>query len=171
MAFSAKYIIKPVLIFAVWVAAGGSYFTDTFGTIIDRNVVEATLTTTKAESGHLITTGFLLHMLLYAVIPSFLIIWIRVKHRPLLQKLLVNTVSIIVCLAVAIALIGSDYGSFSSMYREHRSDIMERLMPGTPLKSTVQYIARDLNDRQIVMHRSAWMPNRHCRQLHRARSC
>lgn len=151
MAFSAKYVIKPVLLFAVWVAAGGSYFTDTFGTIIDRNVVEATFTTTKAESGHLVTTGFLLHMLLYAVIPSLLIIWVRVKHRPLLQKLVVNTVSIIACLAVAIALIGSDYGSFSSMYREHRSDIMERLMPGTPIKSTVQYIAHDLYDRQIVM--------------------
>ena len=151
MAFSAKYVIKPVRLFAVWVAAGGSYFTDTFGTIIDRNVVEATFTTTKAESGHLVTAGFLLHMLLYAVIPSLLIIWVRVKHRPLLQKLMVNTVSIIACLAVAIALIGSDYGSFSSMYREHRSDIMERLMPGTPIKSTVQYIAHDLYDRQIVM--------------------
>src|SRR5690606_10472536 len=108
--------------------------------------------TTKAESGHLITTGFLLHMLLYAVVPTLFIIWVRVKHRPLLQKLLVNTVSIIVCLAVAIALIGSDYGSFASMYREHRSDTMERLMPRTPHNSTEQYIVRDMNDRQIAMH-------------------
>ncbi len=151
LVFSAKYVIKPALIFAILVAAGGSYFTGTFGTIITRSVVEATFTTTQAESSQLLTTGFILHMVLYGLIPSLFIVWVRVKHRPLLRKIAVNTVAIIACLVAAVALVGSDFGSFSAMYREHRSDIMERLMPGTPLKSTIQYIASDLNDRRIVM--------------------
>lgn len=151
LVFSAKYVIKPALILAILIAAGGSYFTETFGTIIDRNVIESTLTTTQAESGHLITPRFLMHMFLFGVLPSLLIVWVRVKHRPLLGKIMVNTAAIIACLVGAIALIASDFGSFSSMYREHRSDIMERLMPGTPIKSTIQYVGRELNERQIVM--------------------
>ncbi|ENP41802.1 hypothetical protein C055_01720 [Brucella abortus 78/36] len=127
LVFSAKYVIKPVLIFMILVAAGGSYFTATFGTIITRSVVEATFTTTQAESNQLLTTGFILHMVLYGLIPSLLIVWVRVKHRPLLRKIAVNTVAITACLVGAVVLIGSDFGSFSSMYREHRSDIMERL--------------------------------------------
>ncbi len=151
MVFSAKYVIKPVLMFAILIAAGGFYFTDTFGTIIDRGVVESTLTTTRAESGHLITPHFILHMVLYGVIPCLLILWVRVKHRRWLGKIAVNTAAILGCLIGVVVLIGSDFGSFSSMYREHRSDIMERLMPGTPIKSTVQYFAHDLSDRNIVM--------------------
>ncbi len=53
----------------ILVAAGGSYFTATFGTIITRSVVEATFTTTQAESNQLLTTGFILHMVLYGLIP------------------------------------------------------------------------------------------------------
>ncbi|MBC2883803.1 phosphoethanolamine transferase [Ochrobactrum sp. CM-21-5] len=151
LVFSAKFVIKPALILAILIGAGGAYFTDVFGTIIDRNVIEATLTTTRAESGQLITARFILHMLLYGVMPSLLIVWVRIKHRPILQKIAVNAVAIIGCLIGFIALIGSDFGSFSSMYREHRSDIMERMMPGTPIKSLVQYVVHDLKDRQIVM--------------------
>lgn len=151
LVFSAKYVIKPVLIFMILVAAGGSYFTATFGTIITRSVVEATFTTTQAESNQLLTTGFILHMVLYGLIPSLLIVWVRVKHRPLLRKIAVNTVAITACLVGAVVLIGSDFGSFSSMYREHRSDIMERLEPITPLKSTIQYAASNLKDNRVVM--------------------
>lgn len=148
--FSTKYIIKPILIFSVLVAAAGSYFGDTFGTIIDRNVVEATLTTTQAESGHMLTPHMIMHMVLYGIIPSLLIIWVRLIHRPFLRNIMINTAIITGCLAGFVVLIGADYGTFSSMYREHRSDIMERLMPGTPLKSTIQYVAHELTERNIV---------------------
>ncbi len=69
--FSAKYIIKPMLILFVLIAAGGSYFTDTFGTIIDKYVVEAALTTTQAESGALLTPSFLWHMLILVLFRQY----------------------------------------------------------------------------------------------------
>ncbi len=151
LVFSAKYVIKPILILFVLIAAGGSYFTDTFGTIIDKYVVEAALTTTQAESGALLTPSFVWHMVLFGVVPSLLIVWVRVKHRPLLGKVAVNTGIIFACLAASIAILGANYAAYSSMFREHNADIMQKLMPGTPITSTVQYVAHTIKNRDIPM--------------------
>ncbi|MFK3667481.1 phosphoethanolamine transferase [Ochrobactrum teleogrylli] len=151
LVFSAKYVIKPILILFVLIAAGGSYFTDTFGTIIDKFVVEAALTTTQAESGALLTPSFVWHMVLFGVVPSLLIVWVRVKHRPLLGKVAVNTGIIFACLAASIAILGVNYAAYSSMFREHNADIMQKLMPGTPITSTVQYVAHTIKNRDIPM--------------------
>lgn len=149
--FSAKFIIKPMLTLFVLIAAGGSYFTNTFGTIIDKYVVEAALTTTKAESGALLTPSFLWHMLIFGVVPSLLIAWVRVKHRPILGKLMVNTGVILACLIVSVTILGSNYAAYSSMFREHGADIMQKLMPSTPIASTIQYVSHVYKNRTIVM--------------------
>jgi lipid A ethanolaminephosphotransferase len=149
--FSAKYIIKPMLILFVLIAAGGSYFTDTFGTIIDKYVVEAALTTTQAESGALLTPSFLWHMLIFGVVPSILIVWVRIKHRPIIGKLMVNTGIIFTCLIASVAILGANYAAYSSMFREHGADIMQKLMPSTPIASTIQYVSHVYKNRAIVM--------------------
>lgn len=151
LAFSSKFILKPVLIAMILVAAAGSYFTDTFGTIIDRNVIDAALTTTRAESGALITPRFIIHVIVYGLIPCAIVIWVRISHGTFFRKLVVTTITCMACLVGAVALIASDYGSYSSMYREHREDIMSLLMPSTPIRSLVSYYTRDFRDRRIVM--------------------
>ncbi|MGU3573908.1 phosphoethanolamine transferase [Brucellaceae bacterium C25G] len=149
--FSAHYITKAFLILMVIAGAVGSYFGETFGTIITTNVVEATLTTTAGESRNLLTTGFILHMLLYGLLPSLLIVWVKVVHRPLLKKILVNTATILSCLIAAVLLVASDFGAYSSMYRMHRNDIMGYLVPYKPVASTIDYVVSELTERQIVM--------------------
>lgn len=151
LVFSAKYVVKPALILFVLIAAAGSYFTDTFGTILDKYVIEASFTTTRAESGALLTASYLQHMLLYGVLPSLLILWVRVRHRPLLKKILVNTPIILACLVVSGLLLGSNYAAFASMFREHNADIMQKLMPGTPITSTIQYAVHSYRNRDIPM--------------------
>ncbi|MDR6433800.1 phosphoethanolamine--lipid A transferase [Brucella pseudogrignonensis] len=151
MLFSAKYIIKPMLILFVMVAAGGSYFTDTFGTIIDKYVVEAALTTTQAESGALLTSSYLWHMVIFGIVPSLLIAWVRIKHRPIFSKLLVNTGVILSCVIASVVIIGTNYAAYASMFREHGADIMQKIMPSTPIASTIQYVSHVYKNRDIVM--------------------
>ena len=151
LAFSSKFILKPILVLLILVAAAGSYFTDTFGTIIDRNVIDAALTTTRAESGALITPRFFLHVIVYGLIPCATVIWVRISHGTFARKFALAAIACIACTVGAVALIASDYGSYSSMYREHREDIMALLMPSTPIRSLVSYYTRDLGDRGIVM--------------------
>ena len=148
--FSAPYLIKPALIFFITVSASASYFIDHFGVLITPNMIENAATTTRAESGHLINAHFLLHMLLYAGLPVLLIVWVKINHRPFVRKLWVNTLLICGCLAAGIALLMTNFGTFSSMVREKKEEITGRLNPLAPISSTIRYYARVNIERSYV---------------------
>ena len=46
--------------------------------VIDADMVRNAFQTTPAEAGHLITTGFLVHMLLFAALPIGLVFWLYI---------------------------------------------------------------------------------------------
>lgn len=149
--FSAQYVIKPFFILLIITAAVSSYFSQYFGTIITNNLIEATLTTTSGESRNLLTPAFIFHIFLYGVIPSLLICWVRVKHRPFFKKVLTNTAIIFACLAAIALLFSFNSGSLSSLYREHRQDIFGHLVPAKPIQSFIKYNREKLNQRQIIL--------------------
>ncbi|KQV73397.1 phosphoethanolamine--lipid A transferase [Rhizobium sp. Root1220] len=149
-AFSAKYVIKPFLIFLVVASALAAWFTDTFGVIVDPDMIRNAIETTPAEAHHLITRGFLLHVLLYGVVPVLLILWVKVVHRPVLQKLLWNTVTITVCLAVfSVAAIGYSK-EYTTAIRQHR-DLVKTLNPVTPIVSTARYFLQASKEARLVV--------------------
>lgn len=148
--FSAPYLIKSALIFFVIVSASAAYFIDHFGVVITPNMIENAATTTKAEAGHLITGHFILSMLLYAGLPSLFVVWVKIKHRPFFHKLWVNTLLICGCLIAGLALIMTNYGTFSSMLREKKEEITGRLIPLAPISSTIRYFVRMNNERAYV---------------------
>ncbi|MBB3397485.1 MULTISPECIES: phosphoethanolamine--lipid A transferase [unclassified Rhizobium] len=148
-AFSAKYVTKPFLIFFVLAAAAGSWFTDQFGVIVDKEMIRNAAVSTGAEAGHLITARFVLHMLLTGILPSLLIMWLRIRHRPVLSKLAHNTGVILACLAVFATVGFGDYRAFAGVGRAHR-DILERLNPFAPISSTIGFAVSSEEDAHVV---------------------
>ncbi|TCM79685.1 MULTISPECIES: phosphoethanolamine--lipid A transferase [unclassified Rhizobium] len=149
-AFSAKYVIKPVLIFLVLAAALAAWFTDTFGVIVDSDMIRNAMETTPAEANHLITPGFLLHVVLFALIPITLILWVKVVHRPVLQKLLWNSVTIVGCLLVFGAVAGVYAKEYTTAIRQHR-DIVKSLNPVTPIVSATRYFMQAGKEARLVV--------------------
>ncbi|MCS0460876.1 MULTISPECIES: phosphoethanolamine transferase [Rhizobium] len=149
-AFSAKYVIKPVLIFLVLAAALAAWFTDTFGVIVDSDMIRNAMETTPAEANHLITPGFLLHVVLFAVIPITLILWVKVVHRPVLQKLLWNSVTILCCLLVFGAVAGVYAKEYTAAIRQHR-DIVKSLNPVTPIVGATRYFMQAGKEARLVV--------------------
>ena len=148
--FSAPYLIKPMLIFVITVSASSAYFIDHFGVFITPNMIENAATTTRAESGHLINGHFILTMLLYAGLPTVLIVWLKIKHRPFLQKLWVNTLLITGCLVVTLALVMSNFATISSMFRAKKEEIVARINPLAPISSTLRYLVRANSERAYI---------------------
>ena len=72
---SVKYLIKPIFILLIVIAGSASYFTDTFGTIIDREMIQSAVVTTSGEARNLFTPNLFMHLALYVVLPSLLIFW------------------------------------------------------------------------------------------------
>ncbi|OBZ94947.1 sulfatase [Pararhizobium polonicum] len=134
--FSAKYVIKPFLIFLIVAGAISSYYTDFFGVVIDKEMIRNAVVTTPQEASHLVTPTFVFHVLLYGVLPSLLVCWTKIRHRPLIGKLFANFVVISACLAVCVGLIISNYSGISSNIRQNR-EMMAKLTPFAPITSAI----------------------------------
>ncbi|MBN8949202.1 MULTISPECIES: phosphoethanolamine--lipid A transferase [unclassified Rhizobium] len=147
--FSAKYVTKPVLIFFILVASVSSWFNDQFGVIIDREMIRNAAVSTGAESGHLITARFVTYVLLTGVLPSLLLAWVRIVHRPILKKLAYNTAVILACVAIFVAAGTSFYKTYAGVGRAHR-DLVSTLNPVIPIASAVRYAIDTQRDANVV---------------------
>ena len=146
---SVKYLTKPIFIFLVLVSSAASYFTDTFGTIIDREMIENMVETTPAEAAHFITPSSILHFTVFGILPALVIAWIRIEHRTCGRKFWQNCIVVFPCLIGAGVITAANYAIFSSTFREH-GEFMQILNPGGPIVSAVKYANRSLNKRHIV---------------------
>lgn len=147
--FSAKYVIKPALIFFVMVAVVSSWFTDQFGVIIDKEMIRNAAVTTRAESAHLMTPAFLFHIFLAGILPSLFILWVRVVHKPVVRKFLWNTAVVVPCVAVFVAAGLGFSQTYASVGRLHK-DIMLTLNPFLPIGSVARFVFASEEDRNIV---------------------
>lgn len=147
---SVKYLMKPALVILILVSATAAYFADTFGIIIDRDMIGNAAVTTQAEARHLLTFSLARHLLVYAVLPSILIVWVRVRHRRFLPKAAVNFAFVSVSLLVGAGLIYANFATVAYALREH-TDLMKRFNPSGPLIATVRYGLSTYRERNLVV--------------------
>jgi lipid A ethanolaminephosphotransferase len=147
--FAARWLQKPVLVLLLIVGAVTSYYQDTLGATIDREMVQNALTTTVTESRHLVTSGSLLHVLVLGIVPAALVIWVPVKRNPLLRAAAIRTVAVASTAALCVGLLLLNSSAFSVGLRADRS-IMAAYQPGAPVTATLRYLR--------MMQKSARLP-------------
>ncbi len=81
-ALAVRRAQKPVLVALLMVAGVTSYYVDVLGVVVDRDMIQNAMTTTFAESKHLITLGFVSHVLIWGLLPAALVFLVHVR-RPL----------------------------------------------------------------------------------------
>lgn len=149
VAVSVKYAMKPIFIVLILCAASGAWFMDRFGVVIDIEMIRNAAQTNSSEAGHLVTPGFLLHMFVYGVLPSLLLIWVRVRHRTFFAKVRGNLAVIAPALVIALVA-GLSHGRiYAATVRAHH-DWFETLNPFVPLVTAIQYAAGETSDSNIV---------------------
>jgi len=147
--FSGKYVFKPVLILVILIAAAAAYFVDEFGVVIDHQMIRNTISTTVNEAKHLLTPAFWLHMLVYAFLPVFVVLFVLVKRDPLRRQLARTTANILACLLVALAILYVNFPSYSSVFRE-RQDFMGAINPAAPVSGVIKYVRRAMRETNVV---------------------
>ncbi|MEI2302107.1 phosphoethanolamine transferase [Ensifer sp. MJa1] len=145
-----RYVMKPVLIFLILVSASASYFIDTFGVIIDKDMIGNAAATTQAEASHLLTLSLAVHLFVYALLPSLFVVWVKVRHRRFMRNAAINFAVIIPCLLISGALVYSNFASVAFVIREHK-DLMKRFNPTGPVSAAVRYATSTYKERNIVV--------------------
>lgn len=149
VAVSVKYVMKPVFVFLILASAAGAWFMDQFGVVIDIEMIRNAAETNSAEAGHMITSGFVLHMLVFGVLPSLLLVWVRVRHRPFLWKIRGNLAVIVPALVIALVAGLSHARVYAAAVRAHH-DWFEALNPFVPMVTAVQFAVGESSDVNIV---------------------
>lgn len=163
IAVSSRWIAKPLYIFLLLVAAPAAYFTDTYGTIINQAMIENAVTTTTGEARHLITWRFVLHILLFGILPSLLVVWVKVRHRPFVSKMIYNSVTVGLLLVIAGGIAYLQLGRIIVTLREHH-DMLTMFNPSGPVASAANFTLNYIDQRDLVRkeigkdaHLGAWI--------------
>ena len=130
-------IAKLVLIVMVLIAAVCGYFTDSYGTIFDHNMLVNSMQTDQAEAMGLIAPSFFIRLFLLGILPAVIIANIRIKRTPLRRALWQRALTLIlsiVLIAVCLLPFGDQYATF---FRQHKV-VRSYTNPITPIYSVIK---------------------------------
>jgi len=120
-AFGFPWTVKPFLIFMVILSAVTSYYMDTLGVIIDRDMIQNVMVTTMTESKHLLTVGFVSHVVIFGVLPAALVACVKIQRVSTLKTIAMPVVTLTLSLALAAGLLMTDLKAYSSILRERKA--------------------------------------------------
>ena len=112
---------------------------DSLGVIIDRDMIQNAAVTTFTESKHLITLGFVTHVVVFGILPAIVLLSVKIKSQGRLKTFGVPVLTILLSLSLFAGLLMADLKSYASILRE-RKDFMSSFQPGAPLVGAIRYV-------------------------------
>jgi lipid A ethanolaminephosphotransferase len=141
---------KPVLVALLIVAAVTSYYVDVLGVVVDRDMIQNAMTTTFAESKHLVTAQFIGHVMLYGLLPAVLVVAVRVRRATLWRGLAAWALVTAGSAALVVGLLFTNLKGYSTMLRADK-ELMGSVQPLAPLGSALRYAKMMLKSTTIVL--------------------
>lgn len=148
--FGSRYILQPFLALMLILAASTSYYVDKLGVTVDRDMIQNVVTTTVTESKHLITFSLVSQIFLWGILPAILVLRFKLKPKKFVKSLLQNTGMFCLGIALTVALLLSNFKTYSSVARE-RKDFMGSQQPGAAIVGTIRYIKMINRSKNIVV--------------------
>jgi len=149
-ALAVRRAQKPVLVALILIAAVGSYYADRLGIVIDRDMIQNAMTTTIAESRHLITLQFLTHVALFGLIPAALVLWVKVQRRTVWRALGIWTLVTAGSAALMVGLLFTNLKGYSTVLRADK-ELLGSVQPLAPMGGALRYAKMMLKSTQVVV--------------------
>lgn len=136
--FSLPRLLKPAAAVILLMAAGASWYQDRLGILIDKLMIQNIMNTTAAESRHLITAGYVWHMVVTGVLPAMMLFLPRIRYPKVRHILWQWPLTAAIAFAMTFGLLFIDLKANAAAIREHR-DLMGSYQPGATLGAIVRY--------------------------------
>jgi lipid A ethanolaminephosphotransferase len=141
---------KPVLIAMLMIAGVTSYYVDVLGVVVDREMIQNAMTTTFAESKHLITLHFIGHVALYGLVPSAVVLWVHVRRAPVVRAVAGYGLATAISAGLVVGLLFTDLKAYSTVLRADK-ELMGAVQPLAPLSGALRYAKMMLKSTQVVV--------------------
>lgn len=147
---AVRWAQKPVLAALLITAGVTSYYVDVLGVVVDRDMIQNAMTTTFAESKHLVTLRFVTHVVLYGLIPAALVLWVRVRRAPVGRALLGYGLVGVLSAALVVGLLFTNLKAYSTVLRGNK-ELMSAVQPLAPMGSSLRYAKMMFKTAQVVV--------------------
>lgn len=135
---AAGRLTKPVLALALFISALSAYFMDSYGVVINDEMLQNVAQTNAAEAFDLMNPRLLTYLALLGALPAWILLRIPLRSRSWRIEIGTRIAFIVIC-TVAIIAIGLGFGDFyASFIREHKS-IRSYANPTYPVYSVFKY--------------------------------
>ncbi|WP_434612991.1 phosphoethanolamine transferase [Tabrizicola sp. M-4] len=148
--FGFRWLLRPMAAFLLILAAVSSYYMDSLGIVIDREMIQNAMLTTVTESKHLITPSFLLHVAIWGLLPAAAAFWVKIRPTPFLGNLWRWALTVILTLAVFTGALFSDFKAYSAVARE-RKDLLASYQPGAAIGGAARYTKMMLKAKDVTV--------------------
>lgn len=141
---SVNYVFKPVVIMILLTASMAAYFMDTYGVMIEREMVRNTLQTNVAEARDLLSFRMLSYLILLGVFPSLLVWRFNIQYHSWRREIAGRVGLIVFSLASMAALLFAFYGDFILLGKNHKY-VRHMINPVNVIYGVSSYTSRALN--------------------------
>lgn len=141
---------KPVLVALLVIAGVSSWYVDKLGVVVDREMIQNAMTTTFAESRHLITPAFLVHVAVYGLLPGLLVLWVRVRRATVWRGLGGWVLVSAGAAGMVVGLLFTDLKAYSTVLRADK-ELMGAVQPLAPLSGALRYAKMMFRSTQVVV--------------------
>lgn len=147
---AVRWLQRPVLVALLITAAVTSYYVDVLGVVVDREMIQNAMTTTFAESKHLITLHFLGHVALYGVVPALAVGFVPIRRRPVAGAIAGYGLVAVLSAALVIGLLFTNLKAYSTVLRADK-ELMGSVQPLAPMAGALGYARMMLRSARIVV--------------------
>ncbi|WP_213991195.1 phosphoethanolamine transferase EptA [Sodalis sp. dw_96] len=141
--FLLPYIRKPLIILIFISDALAQYFMLSYGVLIDRGMVQNVLDTTPMESLALLSPQLIYYFLFLGILPSLIIIWIKVKPVAFSwQNAGFHLLNILLSLCVIVLVATFFYKDYASFMRNN-PQLIKNLVPSNMIVGSYSYYKHD----------------------------
>ena len=116
-----RFITKPLLITLFIVCSLSNYFMETYGIVMNTEMLENIIQTSPSESLDLASPMLFFNLMLFGIIPSYWLLRVRIDYGGWRKALLGRVSLFAVAVLVIIASLFSSAPTFASFFREHKS--------------------------------------------------
>ncbi|XQW86643.1 phosphoethanolamine transferase [Thalassotalea piscium] len=137
--FAFRWITKPLLIIMVIVSSLIFYATISYGIVFDYGMVQNTLETDTAEAFSYVNVYAITFFIIFGLLPSLFIYFVKLSYQPLLKELL-SRVKLISSSVVVIAVIASIFFSSYASVGRNNKELVSYITPYKMLDASYKYV-------------------------------
>jgi lipid A ethanolaminephosphotransferase len=134
-----KILAKPILIIVLILSSAITYFSNTYGTIFDINMIANSVETNISESLDLLSIKLFLYLTILGLLPSYLVIKVKITKTSFYQGIKIKLqylVSLIIMFILITLIFSKSYTSFAREHKELRLNIN----PSYPIYSIGKFL-------------------------------